>query len=767
MPSIGSRYTFADFLQRLERSPVAHMSPLYHEHRLLFVNRPDMLSKAVLSISWERGLALLQAAYYTQPIAAETYGALLARMLRHNRHVERSGAGQLVSWQAAMRVMNEAVITHGTTLPTRVTVSILRLLAPHRQWRAAIDVLKLSQANGQLTKPMLLDAAHACATPAAWPHALRLLMHLHAQDPPLLHDAIQSMRPPGSSAMTASAAAQALLQPSSTQDSVGPTPAQQHILDVLNSVVGTVPHEVALRDPLCMSYLTHLLASTTLSPELKVQRATAAMAQLPWTAALQLLCDVSEPNLLTDQEWKKVWDTLLIPEKDALASAASGSDARKKRKKGRKKNKAAVAEPTAADEEAVLKTSNKAAATEVNEPLADTATTLDAVEAASTALFSRLQLLRASPLTSAAMIAVMVEKLPTPEMAVSFIRGCATQLAQSTSSSSRSSPSYAFSDGVGREGCGGKDGGQTCPLLLPSHTAGSVAATRHPVVVHALLRNCARHDDGWAIAANVLLEHSGAQVATPTELLSALVQQLRQAKQVSLVVRLLHEHIIPSNSVLTACAWEDVLECALAHNRALQLRAVADEGDAHREHQHTQPALPASPPEQHQQHNSRNDRRPFHRGSSSLRAPRPSGVHWVSALSWVLNRQAPQREARIQETGTGPSLGATPRHTTAHVRLEQPLTPKMLSLLINICVQGGSPQGALHAMGYARRVDKTELPHTAQIRALLYCMQYDRPFEAEAIVAQLAKKEGDAAAQPLQHLLRLMREVKQNGDVEQ
>ena len=66
------------------------------------------------------------------------------------------------------------------------------------------------------------------------------------------------------------------------------------------------------------------------------------MAQLPWTAALQLLCDVSEPNLLTDQEWKKVRDTLLIPEKDAFASAASGSDARKKRKKGRKKNKAAL-----------------------------------------------------------------------------------------------------------------------------------------------------------------------------------------------------------------------------------------------------------------------------------------------------------------------------------------------------------------------------------------------------------------------------------------
>lgn len=355
-----------------------------------------------------------------------------------------------------------------------------------------------------------------------------------------------------------------------------------------------------------------------------------------------------------------------------------------------------------------------------------------ALTPATAALFSRLQLLRASPLTSAAMIAVMVEKLPTPQMAVAFIRSCAEQLSQAgPPASSSSSSSNTFS---------------SLPNAAGAAFVGAAAATRHPVVVHALLRNCARHPDGWAIAADVLLEHSGAQVATPTELISALVLQLRRAKQVSLVVRLLQGHIVPSGSVLTPSAWEAVMECALAHNRALQLRGAV--GDGARGSRGSGPRQP-----------------PLHHGET-VNASRLAGVHWVSALSWVLARQAAPREARIQQTGTGPSLGATPRHPTAHVALEQPLSPKMLSLLINVCVQGGSPQGALHAMGYARRVDKTELPHTAQIRALLYCMQYERPFEAEAIVAQVAKKEGEAAAQPLQHLLKLMGECKRRDDFE-
>lgn len=719
-PVVGSGYTFADFLQRLERSPVTHMSPLYHEHRLLFVNRPDMLSKAVLSISWERGLAMLQAAYYAQPVAAETYRALLARMLRHNRHVTRTGAGQLVSWQAAMSVMNEAVLAHGTSLPTRVSVSTLRLLAPHRQWRTAIDVLKLNQANGQLTKPMLLDAAHACATPDAWRHALHFLVHLHKQDPSLLFDAIESMRPPGTTALTAAASAHALLP--SVREAGAPTPAQQHILSVLNSVVGSVPAGVALRDPLCASYLSHLLASTTLPPELKVQRATAAMAQLPWTAAVSLLGDLSEPALLSDADWTRVQGTLALSAGEGATKG--GSPQHKKRRlltaKKRLRAKAAAAAAPSTPTGAGAEESESGAAEESDaEGLAPPphAERDDAVimSSATETLFARLELAHASPLTAAAMMAVMVEKLPTPAMAAAFLQSCATHLAQ-PAAAPRADALRAAGQGAA------------------TTDVGSLAATRHPVVVHALLRNCARHADGWATAVPVLLERSAALVPTPAGPLSGLVRQLRQAKQVSLAVRLLHEHVIPSGSVLTPVAWEDMLECVLAHNRALRLRAE----EAAR-------ASAAAPP---------------------AAAPHVSGVHWVSALSWATTRQAASSEDRIQQTGTGPSSGATARRPLEVVSLERPLSPKMLSLLVNICVLGGSPQGALHALGYARRVDKTELPNTAEIRALLYCMQYSRPLEAEAIVEQYARREGEAAALPLRHLLRLMGEGAASADAE-
>ncbi|GET89804.1 hypothetical protein, conserved [Leishmania tarentolae] len=738
MPSVGSGYTFSDFLQRLERSPVSHMSPLYHEHRLLFVNRPDMLSKTALSVSWERGLAILQAAYYAQPVAAETYRALLARMLRHNRQVSRTGAGQFVSWQAAMRVMSEAVLAHGTSLPTRVSVSTLRLLAPHRQWRTAIDVLKLNQANGQLTKPMLLDAAHACATSRAWPHALQLLMHLHQQDPPLLCDAIQSMRPPGATAFTAAASAHALLP--SVRDSEAPTPTQQHILSVLNSVVGSVPHEVAARNPLCISYLTHLLASTTLTTELKVQRATAAMAQLPWTMALALLGDLGEPALLTDVEWTRVRDTVLLPSNSDAGKEDGGRGAEaqqqrrrplsaKRRLKRKRDASSAVtfdAVGPEKDEEAAegaLPSSSTPLHSSFSQSSPSVTTTATApshqnsVVLGTAALFSRMQLLRASPLTVAAMIAVMVDKLPTPEMAAAFLQSCAAHLAESVPVSSLT---------VDNLNTVPHDGGAT---------VGSVAATRHPVVVHALLRNCSRHEHGWAIAAPALLGHSAAQAPTPPELLSALVRQLRQAKQVALAVRLLHEYIIPSGSLLTPTSWEDMLECALAHNRAIHLR--------------------------HLNRNTANSR-----DVNAVRkaAPMLSSVHWMSALSWVKSRQATSNEDRIQRTGTGSSQGAPQRHPLEVVVLERPLSPKMLSLLINICVLGGSSQGALHALGYARRVNKTELPQTSRIRAILYCMQYDRPCEAEAIVEECAKRDGESAAQPLRHLLRLIGEGKSSDD---
>ncbi|EPY15318.1 hypothetical protein STCU_12125 [Strigomonas culicis] len=305
-PSAQSGYTFEDFLKRLERSPTSHMAPLYQDHRALFVQRPDMFTKAVMSIQWEKALGLVQAAYYSQPITADTYRAVLARMLLHNRHVREHKSGTCVSWRAALHVFSEAVIAHGAALPTRMHVSALRLLAPARQWLAAIRVLQLGQANDQLTKPMLVDAAAVCANWVAWQHALQLLMHVHTHDPLLLTESIQSLRPPGTDALSeGQAPSHNALYGDGTLPGA-PTAPQMHILRTLNEVVAAVPPRVALQHPLCHSFLTHLMASTSLAPDVKAQLLTAAVDRLPWAAALQMLMVYTEPNLLEDEEWEGV-----------------------------------------------------------------------------------------------------------------------------------------------------------------------------------------------------------------------------------------------------------------------------------------------------------------------------------------------------------------------------------------------------------------------------------------------------------------------------
>lgn len=76
-----------------------------------------------------------------------------------------------------------------------MTRSILRLLAPHRRANEAVALLKLAQANDKMTKLLLIEAARVCATKDKWPVALSFLMHVHDQEPSLLYNTIQSLRP--------------------------------------------------------------------------------------------------------------------------------------------------------------------------------------------------------------------------------------------------------------------------------------------------------------------------------------------------------------------------------------------------------------------------------------------------------------------------------------------------------------------------------------------------------------------------------------------
>lgn len=76
-----------------------------------------------------------------------------------------------------------------------MTRSILRLLAPHRRAHEAVALLQLAQANGKLTKLLLIEAARVCATKEKWPEAMSFLMHVHDQEPLLLYNTILSLRP--------------------------------------------------------------------------------------------------------------------------------------------------------------------------------------------------------------------------------------------------------------------------------------------------------------------------------------------------------------------------------------------------------------------------------------------------------------------------------------------------------------------------------------------------------------------------------------------
>ncbi|EAN79190.1 uncharacterized protein TEOVI_000450100 [Trypanosoma equiperdum] len=634
MPSASSGYTFADFLRRLERSPDSHMAPLYHEHRELFVRRHDMFARVISSVTWSKGVALVAAAGYTQAVNVTIYRALLARMLLHNRHVRQCGAGSVVPWSAALRTYSEAIATHGNAVPTRMTLSALRLCTPARQWVAAISLLMLSQANDKLTLPMLIDAAGCCATPAAWEKAMTLLGRFHAQSLQVLPDSIQSLRPVGTSASTVDAAAHALLPRSE-----GPTPEQKHILTVINKVVSAVPWQVALSNEMCRSYLTHLVASTTLRPTEKTASLTTAVQQLPWEAFVTLMKTVTA----TVQEGSQgVLGSRSTPQLPPPQDGMERGDVAK----------------------SLL--SNSIIREGVN-------------------------LLQSEPETAIPFITTILHKLPSAEAAALF-------LSEATSAYRNSSSAVV------------------------------AAAIRHPVVVGALLKRCA-DSNSWYLAASIF--KSTSPTAIPCDVASDLVIQMRRANQAPLVVDVLQKYIVPSRTKLTEEAIEAALLCVLVHNRALAKASAVVAGTS-----------------------------PDNRTGKPNGIGVANGVHWISALSWATDLLEEGVESRILQTGTTPSVGGVNHEDPTVLLRKKTLSPRILSLLIYICVNAGSPRGGLFALGYARTVSKTELELSEEITALLYCMMYDRPREAESIIQHAVKKHGEYKGKYLGRLLVASQEAK-------
>lgn len=808
MPSLGSGFTLADFYRLLQRSALHSIPSIYHTHRLLFIHRDDVFAKTVMAISWERGKALLSTAYHTQPISVSVYRALLARMVSHNRCVlqlcrgvewmsppasaalqaragEDASTLRLVPWREALSVYREAMTTHGIHCPTRMTVSALRLLAPEGRttWTTALSVLKMEQLNGRLTKSMVLETARVCAVGRKWETALALLHHVHQQDPFYLSAAIQSLRPPGTNLFTMEEAAHATL-PSSlmgTATHATPTRTLRHRLGILAEVMSVLPPEVAQGLPVWQSFTSHLVASTTLPVALKARWLTMTLSPLQWNATVHLL-----QQYIGDNEW-----TSTIPDK-----LTEGKEWKGKRKRGKRERRDRI---TGGQGVPQLKASHDGETRKEISPVGE--------EGVDSSLSFRLPLdllysLQDAPRTLSVLIAVLLNKCPTTPAAVAFAQqlrrhgtdpshlgedctphsqlngekhngnekqsGTSLRREEGKSSGEREKRSMenAALSSFGKEGKGIREATHTSEIIPQDKLS---YALQQPVVREMLLQKCiapssfssalrskenrapqARGSaDGWRTAVQLVLNESF--LPTPPALLSQLVHQLRTAKQVTLLIRLLQEHIIPSQSTLEPWAMTMMMEAVLAYNQFT--RGV-----------HT--PMPTG-------HSSK---------GASIILPLPR-VEWLTALSVLMDRQVSVYERGMKSSSdraTSATQGRLPptpivsslsfstsssltRNTTAEGApsepekvKETPLTSAQLRLAIAISVESSSCLGAIRMIGYAKRSNnKDHLPLSKEVTALLYCMHYQRPREAVATLQKAEEKYGKRAVAPLRQMLAL------------
>ena len=269
MPPHGasSVYTMADFVRRLKRSSLDHVAALYHHNRPLFEHRPDVFCHVVGQLSWDRAIVLVRTAAFVQPLPREVYVATLKSLLRGQRNAEHA-----VPWRAALGLWSMAVTDHGARMPSVATTCALRLLGPTKQWAHASMLLYRAQSLHQLTQRMVLAAVECYSTPSQWRGAFRLLEHTHRSAPQLLPEAVRSLESYAKRAVS-----------TMRHDPVKPKTVA--VLRSLQAVLPITPWEVALSNPLCVSYLS--LASAYGVHHVAVG------GVLPWAAALQLLLFVT------------------------------------------------------------------------------------------------------------------------------------------------------------------------------------------------------------------------------------------------------------------------------------------------------------------------------------------------------------------------------------------------------------------------------------------------------------------------------------------
>lgn len=117
-------------------------------------------------------------------------------------------------------------------------------------------------------------------------------------------------------------------------------------------------------------------------------------------------------------------------------------------------------------------------------------------------------------------------------------------------------------------------------------------------------------------------------------------------------------------------------------------------------------------------------------------------VQWVAALGWAFQLHNETSVPDLAEKLTASSQPVVPA-----------LDPKLASVLVHLCVAGGSPQSALKVINRVHEHSHVRFAHASEMKALLFCMLYGRKREAHAIVQNAAEKGDATSARSLASLL--------------
>jgi hypothetical protein len=168
-PARLKNVTMESFVGQLARSTPSVARATYLRNQALFAARPDMLAPALTKLPWENALSILSAAYFCHDVPVDAYGAAIRGV------VAAQHAGQRVGWEVAFHTLSRARESHGNQVPASQFANCVRSCVQGTSWHAALVATREAERIGMSTRLLLLSAARATATGAAWDKSLVLL----------------------------------------------------------------------------------------------------------------------------------------------------------------------------------------------------------------------------------------------------------------------------------------------------------------------------------------------------------------------------------------------------------------------------------------------------------------------------------------------------------------------------------------------------------------------------------------------------------------